>query len=131
MVTPHAFNESGFYFERFSKRNCINAPRAQGVKIAPKMNFFAVFFEKLGKKNVPRNKSAVHSKVHKILNKIRVNSNRISLRQEEDNLSVRVKAERRNKNAAGLTPRDYPVRWVLFSRLNAQPVSSLSGNHRA
>lgn len=95
------------------------------------MNFFCGFFREIGQKNVPRRKSAVHSKVHKILNKIRVNSNRIPLRQEEDNLSVRVKAERRITKAAGLTPRDYPVRWVHFSRLNAQPVSSLSGNHRA
>ena len=93
-----------------------------------KINFFGTNLRKKGKKNVPRTKSAVHSKVHKILNKIRVNSNRIPLRQEEDNLSVRVKAERRNKNAAGLTPRDYPVRWVLFSRLNAQPVSSPTSN---
>lgn len=67
----------------------------------------------MGIKKCTAPESAVHSKVHKILNKIRVNSSRIPLRQEEDNLSVRVKAERRNKNAAGLTPRDYPVRWVL------------------
>ena len=33
--------------------------------------------------------------VLKILNKIRVNRNRFPLRQEEDNLSVRVKAERK------------------------------------
>lgn len=44
---------------------------------------------------------------------------------------MRVKAERRNKNAAGLTPRDYPVRWVHFSRLMFQPVSSLTSNPRA
>lgn len=67
----------------------------------------------------------------KISNKIRVNSNRISLRQEEDNLSVRVKAERRIAKAAGLTPRDYPVRWVLFSRLRVQPVDSPMSNHGA
>lgn len=69
--------------------------------------------------------------MHKILNKIRVNSNRIPLRQEEDNLSVRVKAERRIAKAAGLTPRDYPVRWVHFSRLRVQPVASPMSNHGA
>ena len=95
------------------------------------MNFFGTNLREKGKKNAPRTKSAVHSKVLQILNKIRVNSNRIPLRQEEDNLSVRVKAERRNKNAAGLTPRDYPVRWVHFSRLMFQPVSSLTSNPRA
>jgi hypothetical protein len=70
----------------------------------------------MGIKKCTADESAVHSKVLKILNKIRVNSSRISLRQEEDNLSVRVKAERRIAKAAGLTPRDYPVRWVLVSR---------------
>lgn len=96
-----------------------------------KINFFGMNLREKGKKNVPRRYFAVHFICLKISNKIRVNSNRISLRQEEDNLSVRVKAERRIAKAAGLTPRDYPVRWVLFSRLRVQPVDSPMSNHGA
>lgn len=66
--------------------------------------------------------------VLKILNKIRVNRNRFPLRQEEDNLSVRVKDERKIANAAGLTPRDQPVRWADFSRLMFQLAASPMSN---
>lgn len=41
------------------------------MKIAPKINFFAGFFEKRAEKNVPPPIGAVHFRCLKILNKIR------------------------------------------------------------
>ena len=69
------------------------------------MFFFRAFFSRKGQKKCTAEKIRGTFKVLKILNKIRVNRSRFPLRQEEDNLSVRVKAERKIQKAGGLTPR--------------------------
>ena len=79
------------------------------------MNFFTGFFEKRAKKNAPRRYSAVHSKVLKKSKKIGLIVSDYS-HGWRGNPPGAGKTTAEPKHAAGLTPRDYPVRWVLVSR---------------